>query len=32
MLTTKQAAKRLDIPEVTLRSWLAKSLIPGAVK
>jgi predicted site-specific integrase-resolvase len=32
MLTTKQAAEHLDIPEVTLRLWLKKGLVPGAVK
>lgn len=32
MLTTKEAAERLDIPEVTLRLWLSKGIVPGAVK
>lgn len=32
MLTTKQAAERLDIKEVTLRLWLKKEIVPGAVK
>jgi predicted site-specific integrase-resolvase len=32
MLTVIEAAKRLDIPEVTLRSWLKKKIVPGAIK